>query len=120
VCEPYSRWGPVFSQGKDIFKGALPYDAAFCPNSLTFTACYNLETALFRKAIDRPGGVRIIFQDSCVVVSLLKATFEYVLVRIACTLADLGFFRGGGAPVGNPSERSERVLRGLGLRENET
>jgi len=47
VCEPYSRWGPVFPQGKDIFKGALPYDAAFCPNSLTFTACYNLETALF-------------------------------------------------------------------------
>jgi len=32
-----------------------------------------------------------------------------------------GIFQGGGgAPVGNPSERSERVLRGLGLRENES
>ena len=33
------------------------------------------------------------------------------------SLADLGFFRVG--DFGNPSERSKRALRGLGLRENQ-
>ena len=34
-------------------------------------------------------------------------------------VADLGFFLKGGGDFGNPSERSERALRGLGLREIE-
>jgi len=41
----------------------------------------------------------------------------YYIPSERSTLADLGFFRPG--DFGNPSERSERALRGLGLRENE-
>jgi len=33
------------------------------------------------------------------------------------TFADLGFLEGG--DFGNPSKRSERALRGLGIRQNE-
>ena len=35
----------------------------------------------------------------------------YRRCSVICTLADLGFFRGG--DFGNPSERSERALRDL-------
>ena len=38
--------------------------------------------------------------------------------KLQRSLADLGFFKGGG-DFGNPSERSERALRGLGLWEND-
>jgi len=38
-----------------------------------------------------------------------------VLMKYGIALADLGFFRGGDS--GNPSERSERALRGSGLTE---